>query len=344
MRSYVDALCRLLLACGVLALCLTGQAGAVTVTLEASQGNTLYENAEGNLSNGAGQHFFVGRVGPRAGSTLRRGLIMFDVASLIPPGSVINSVELNLNASSQRGSSSGLVLLHPVLVPWGEGDSVAPGAEGGGGPAQPGDATWLHTFFDTVLWTNPGGDFDPQSSGSMDVTSNGPQVAPSTAEMVADVQAWLDDPASNNGWLLILDNEAESEAMRFDSRHNTNPDVRPQLVVDVSLPPLLISPPSGTYAQTQVLDVVVFFSLPEGTTPTGITVLLDGEDASSIFASCVPGVLGTVVGGGQTLRCPAQNASDIGPGSHLVEVILSLSDGTSLQQSVNWLILENIEP
>lgn len=154
----------------------------------------------------------------------------------------------------------------------------------------------------------------------------------------------MDDPASNNGWLLLQENEEASEAIRFDSRHNANPDVRPQLVIDVSLPPLLISPPSGIYAQTQVSDVVLFFSLSEGTTPTGVAILLNGEDASAIFASCVPGVLGTVEGGGQTLRCPAQRAEDIGPGTHLVEVIVTLSDGTSLGQSVNWTILANTEP
>lgn len=187
-RSYAYGLCRFLLACGVIALCMAGQAGAVTLTLEASQGNTLYENAEGALSNGAGEHFFVGRVGPRAGRTLRRGLIQFDVAGFIPPGSVINRVDLFLNASSLRGSSMGTVLLHPVLVPWGEWLSVAPGVEGGGGAAQTGDATWLHTHFNTVLWATPGGDFDPAPSGSVAVISNGPQMIASTVDMVANVQ------------------------------------------------------------------------------------------------------------------------------------------------------------
>jgi hypothetical protein len=336
-------LCRFILACWVIALCLEGQANAVTVTLEASQDNTLYEDSAGTLSNGAGEHFFVGRVGTTGGQTLRRGLIRFDVMPLIPPGATINSVELSLNASSQRGSNTGMVSLHSVLVPWGEGSSAALSSEGMGTASTDGDATWIHTHFDFAFWTNPGGDFEPQSSGSVAVASNGAQVITSTPDMVSDVQGWLDNPASNHGWLLRQVDETAA-AIRFDTREHADPSVQPRLTIDFSLPPMLISPPSGIYALTQVMDAVAFFNLPQGIIPTDAEVLLDGVDASADFSSCFLSVPGTVPEGGQTVRCPELSAADIGAGMHTFEVILNLSDGSSLQQSVTWLIIANTEP
>src|SRR5437870_11970403 len=58
-----------------------------TVTLSPIADNTLYEpggSLTGDLSNGAGQDFFVGQAGVRAG--IRRGVIKFDVAGSIPKG------------------------------------------------------------------------------------------------------------------------------------------------------------------------------------------------------------------------------------------------------------------
>lgn len=329
--------------CLLIALYFIGQASAVTVMLEASQDNTLYEDSAGALSNGAGEHFFVGRVGPTGGQTLRRGLLRFEVSSLIPPGATINSVELHLHASSQRGSSTGMVSLHSVLAPWGEGSSMALAAEGMGADSTNGDATWLHTYFDVASWTNPGGDFTPQSSGSVAVASNGPQVIASTPEMVADVQGWLDNPALNHGWLLRQADETAA-AIRFDTRENADTNVRPRLTIDFSLPPILISPPSGIYALTQMMDAVAFFNLPAGVTPTSAAVLLDGVDASADFSSCFLSVPGTVTDGGQTVRCPDLSAADIGQGIHTFEVILNLSDGSVIQQSVTWIIIANTEP
>jgi hypothetical protein len=41
--------------------------------------NTLYEDAEGNVSSGSGQHMFVGRINR---GSLRRGLVAFDLTGL----------------------------------------------------------------------------------------------------------------------------------------------------------------------------------------------------------------------------------------------------------------------
>src|SRR5579862_6178616 len=58
------------------------------VTLTSTADNTLYQAtvATSQLSNGAGQHFYVGDTGPNG---VRRGLVKFDLSS-IPSGSTIN--------------------------------------------------------------------------------------------------------------------------------------------------------------------------------------------------------------------------------------------------------------
>ena len=41
--------------------------------------------------------------------------------------------------------------------------------------------------------------------------------------MVADVQSWLDNPASNFGWLVLGDETASATAKRFDTRESASP-------------------------------------------------------------------------------------------------------------------------
>ena len=77
------------------------------------------------------------------------------------------------------------------------------GQEGKGDDSEPNDATWIHTFYPGSFWTTPGGDFDATASGSTSVDGEGSYSWGSTAQMVADVQGWLDTPANNHGWILI---------------------------------------------------------------------------------------------------------------------------------------------
>lgn len=209
-------------------VCVVPDATADVVEIEASKDNTLYENVDGSLSNGAGDHFFVGVT---AQNSIRRGLIAFDVAATVPAGSTITSVTLTLNMSMTIVGAQ-TIELHRASADWGEGASNAAGEEGGGAPALPGDATWLHTFFDTDFWTTPGGDFDPVASGSTVVSFNGPYTWDSTPAMVADVQGWLDDASTNFGWILIGPESPPPTAKRFDTRENLLPDTNPFLTVE----------------------------------------------------------------------------------------------------------------
>ena len=68
-------------------------AHADQVNLSASHDNTLYQDLNGALSNGAGEFFFAGNSGGATPS--RRGLIAFDL-SAFPINATINSVTLTL--------------------------------------------------------------------------------------------------------------------------------------------------------------------------------------------------------------------------------------------------------
>ena len=197
-------------------------ANAGIINIMPSKDNTLYEYvaSEGDLSNGAGFHFFAGE---NAMGELRRGVLAFDVAGSIPPGSTITAVSLSMNMSMTPAGAV-TVELHKLLADWGEGTSHAPMGEGDGAPATPNDATWRHRFFDTVFWTTQGGDFSSTVSASQSVGDIG-QYTWSSAQMVADVQSWVNDPGSNFGWLVLGDETASATAKRFDTRESASPPV-----------------------------------------------------------------------------------------------------------------------
>ena len=195
---------------------------AAIINLIPSEDNTLYEYdpAEGDHSNGAGFHFFAGENGM---GELRRGVLAFDIAGTIPAGSTITAVSLTMNMSMTPAGAL-TVELHKLLADWGEGTSHAPMGEGDGAPATPNDATWRHRFFDTIFWTMQGGDFSATVSASQSVGGVG-QYTWSSAQMVADVQSWLDSPTNNFGWLVLGDETASATAKRFDTRESASPPV-----------------------------------------------------------------------------------------------------------------------
>ena len=198
--------------------------------------NTLYRES-GSLSNGAGQTFFAGHTSALT-NTVRRAVIAFDVAGSVPPAATIDSVTLTLHLSRVSfGAPNSTMELHRLLSDWGEGTSDPAFNEGGGAPATTGDATWQHTFFDTSFWTTPGGDFSPTVSASQTVVRVAFYTWGPTAQMVADVQSWLDNPSSDFGWLLRASDEISLQTARgFDSRQGLTVANRPVLTVTFSLP------------------------------------------------------------------------------------------------------------
>lgn len=202
-------------------------AAQLKVDIDAKKDNTLYEDASGAFSNGVGEYFFVGKTKQ---DQIRRGLIAFDLAGKIPAGTVIDSVKLRLVMTKTIAGAQPMQL-HRILGDWGEGLSDAGGSEGTGAPTATGDATWVHKFFNTGRWTTTGGDFTATASASQIVAGDGTYFWGSTPQMVADVQFWLNNPASNFGWLMRGNETAFPTAKRFATRENLTPANRPVLTV-----------------------------------------------------------------------------------------------------------------
>jgi hypothetical protein len=200
--------------------------------------NTLYEYnpADGDRSNALGFHLFTGKT---AMGELRRGVLAFDIAGRIPAGSTITGVTLSMNMSRTPISVAYPVELHKLLADWGEGTSHAPGEEGDGASATPGDATWRHRFFDTIFWAAQGGDFSATVSASQSVSVVGLYTW-SSLQMVADVQDWLDNPAGNFGWLVLGDEKPTLTTKRFDTRESASP---PVLTIQYTPGPRLLPTP-----------------------------------------------------------------------------------------------------
>jgi hypothetical protein len=296
---------------GVMALAIVGAAwcipGAVAdeVALPALKDNTLYEDANGQLSNGMGDYFFAGNTQQEPPINTRRGLLAFDL-SLIPAGSAITSAVLHLECSQVPfGSPAHAVSLHRARANWGEGNSDAFGNEGIGDGAQPGDATWLHTFYDTQFWTNQGGDFAATPSATTVVSIVGPYAWGPTAQMTADVQNWVDNPSQNFGWVLVGNESAIGSAKRFNSLQNPLVSQRPRLVVNFEAPATLV-------------DVATQF----GTYVAGNANSVRTSDNSYYIARSIPGFtadeanlievrVGFIAGfGGSTLRIVYEGRND----------------------------------
>lgn len=199
-----------------------------TIVLAPSKDNTLYENGTGALSNGAGVHVFAGS---NAGGVRRRAVLSFNLAQ-IPRGSRVTRVSLKMRVSMSISASS--VSLHALLADWGEGLSNAGlSNDGGGAPSQTNDVTWIHRFYPNVRWTTPGGDF--VSAPDAPPTPVLTEVTWETAQMVTRVQQWVDEPATNFGWIVIGNESFTRSAQRFDSRE-APPATRPSLTIEYTPP------------------------------------------------------------------------------------------------------------
>lgn len=271
---------RISLAC-ILCLCpfvWTEALYADVLTIQPSKDNTLYEDVAGSLSNGAGPNFFVGK---NNSGSIRRSLICFDVSSQIPPGSKVYGVMLTLHVSRSH-SGPQPVSIHKVAADWGEGASVAGGGGGGGGAATSGDATWLHTFYDSDFWTLAGGDFVATASATVEVNDVGYYTWGSSSEMVADVQSWVDNPAGEFGW-LVLGNEvpAGGTSKRFDSRENIWA-FRPTLTIAFTTPDGCLEPIRGDLTGDCTVDFADFAIVAgewlQSTAPTSLEGTISIED------------------------------------------------------------------
>ena len=198
-------------------------ARAAAITLDASKDNTIYSESFAQLSNGQGPFLYSGR---NANDNLRRTLLAFNF-NAIPSAVTITAVQLVLSMDRTISGASNFSL-YRLGENWGEGASNAGTPGGTGTTPQVGDATWVSALFPGTAWSTPGGKFAATASATTSVNAVGTYTWTS-AQLAADVQGWVNSPATNFGWLL-KDGETVLSAKRFGSAEG-DAALRPKLIV-----------------------------------------------------------------------------------------------------------------
>ena len=202
-------------------LLLHAVARAELVELGASADTAILEYEPG-FNLGAQADVPAGTLGPTAGGTRSRMLLRFDGVSVLPANARIQAAYLRVNVTREPlGAAASRFALHRVLAPWSEGDKQ--GALPGGATASPGETTWNERMHGQAGWSEPGGkpgaDFDPLPVATELVEGTGPYEFELGAQGVADIQAWLETPSANHGWVLLSQAEELSKtARRFSAR------------------------------------------------------------------------------------------------------------------------------
>jgi len=165
------------------------------------------------------QTILSGTRGRDAQGEVDRGLLRFDLTS-IPTNATIQSVILTLTVvqAPQQPIPSNFQLFR-MLTAWDE------------------TATWNQPRA-LVPWAAPGGkegvDYLATVSASVEIDDLDSYDFGPSDQLKADLQKWVANPTSNQGWLLMSDSEgAFFTARHFGSSESSDP---PQLAIDYSLP------------------------------------------------------------------------------------------------------------
>ncbi|MGZ4987863.1 MAG: DNRLRE domain-containing protein [Limisphaerales bacterium] len=174
---------------------------ADTLTVSASTDTwILAENPFGNFSSdghglGAGMNSH--------GSPMR-AMFKFDL-SQIPANATVTSVSVTVTEIKESSLSSTDYELHRVLQSWVQTETTWNNRTAA--------ATWNSAGLES------GTDYTSPASGTITAALGafGPNTFASTVSLVADVQAWIDAPSSNNGWLFKAATESGQNGRRWGS-------------------------------------------------------------------------------------------------------------------------------
>jgi hypothetical protein len=177
------------------------------------------------------------------GSPDRSSLIYWDLTS-IPPGSVVQSVDITVNVTN---TSSQSYECYQLLQPWIENE-----------------ATWNQYAFGQswqVAGADGAEDRDSTVLGSITAPNEGLFTMSLNTAGVAAVQSWVDNPSSNHGF-IIQDYINASNGMDFSSRETGTVANRPKLTVTYdsnSQPVLTID--DVTFTEGNVGETGVIFTI-----------------------------------------------------------------------------------
>jgi hypothetical protein len=172
---------------------------------------------------------------------VRRGLVHFDVAGMLPQGAIISDARLILNLSQSSLGPARAVSTHRAVTNWTAGTSDPEDPEGSGTTPTANDATWLYSSADGLgsgaLWQTAGGDFTASASATV-LTSAIGLYTWNSAELLEEVRAFAEQPSENYGWFLLGDESTFGTARRFDSADSTTlGGIAPRLEIEYTVVP-----------------------------------------------------------------------------------------------------------
>lgn len=239
--------------CAALSLAFATSAWADTTNLSSVADACMFEH-DPNNSLGGSTYVIAGTLNQNFKS---RALFKFDVAGALPSGAIISAATLTLTVPVARAVGKDFSL-HRILQDWGEGEGAGSGG-GQGSPAATGDVTWNARFHPATLWNAPGGTpgTDYATPASATNTMGDSTLIFTSANMATDAQAWLVNPGTNFGWLVIIANETPVQtANHIATREHSEPANAPTLTLEYTLP----APPTppNLYALARVGNQIRF--------------------------------------------------------------------------------------
>ncbi len=175
----------------------------------------------------------------------KRLLIKFDISRITPPATVLDAT-LHLYAWYRSQAFSITAHAYKVRKPWIEGE-----------------ATWnkatSSSFWSIAGCQDPLADYDPAQSDSTALVYTEKWY---TWDLTDMVQEWVDNPASNEGVLIV--GEGGGNEYQFRTSESPSADVRPYLVITCSEEPT----PSATTPATPSPSATVTATPTNTATPT----------------------------------------------------------------------------
>lgn len=182
------------------------QDGQLPTSAYSGTRDTMLEGSAPTTKNGSDTSLSV------EAATKRLSLLSWDLSGVVPPGAAVQAVSLALEVSDK---SPEVFNLYAAKRAWQE-DQATWKVFASGSSWQSGGAAGANDRGTTVL-----GSFSAPTTGAATITLN--------AAGVAVVQAWVDDPASNHGF--ILDGPGSSNRLEFRASEYGTKAQRPKLTV-----------------------------------------------------------------------------------------------------------------
>lgn len=171
------------------------------------------------------------RAGTTGAGVRVRGIFRFDLGGMIPVGAVVRSATFTVQVTQVPSfdAQNSLFELRRVQQGWEEAS-----------------VSWNERSAGSA-WNSPGasspGDVAGTASATAFVSSGGSYTFGSSAVMVADIQAWVNAPGTNFGWLLQTQSELTPGTARLFASREADATIRPSLNVTFDLP---ATPPTLT--------------------------------------------------------------------------------------------------